>query len=56
MDVKIHNSKMVTSSTPEVCVSAEVIVIYLFTYLFIFVFLPFLGLLLWHMEVPRVGV
>ena len=25
-------------------------------YLFIFVFLPFLGLLLQHMEVPRLGV
>ena len=26
-----------------------------FIYLFIFVFLPFLGPLLWHMEVPRLG-
>ena len=30
-------------------------IIYLFIYLFI-VFLPFLGLLLRHMEVPRLGV
>ena len=31
---------------------------YLFIYLFIylFVFLPFLGLLPWHMEIPRLGV
>ena len=29
---------------------------YLFIYLFIFVFLPFLGPLPWHMEVPRLGV
>ena len=29
---------------------------FLFIYLFNFVFLPFLGLLLWHMEVPRLGV
>ena len=27
-----------------------------FVCLFVFVFLPFLGLLLWHMEVPRLGV
>ena len=25
-------------------------------FIFIFLFLPFLGLLLWHMEVPRLGV
>ena len=25
-------------------------------FFFFFVFLPFLGLLLWHMEVPRLGV
>ena len=34
----------------------RVFFIYLFIYLFIFVFLPFLGLLPWHMEVPRLGV
>ena len=28
----------------------------LFIYLFIFVFLPFLGRILRHMEVPRLGV
>ena len=27
-----------------------------FLFFFFFVFLPFLGLLLWHMEVPRPGV
>ena len=33
------------------------IIIYLFIYLFcLFVFLPFLGLYLWYMEVPRIGV
>ena len=28
----------------------------LFTFFFFFVFLPFLGLLQWHMDVPRLGV
>ena len=32
------------------------IIFLLFIYLFIFVFLPFLGPLLRHMEVPRLGV
>ena len=27
-----------------------------FTFFFFFVFLPFLGPLLWHMKVPRLGV
>ena len=30
--------------------------LYFFIYLFFFVFLPFLGLHLWHMEVLRLGV
>ena len=44
------------SHTQEACISGAFL-LFLFIYLFIyFVLLPFLGPLLWHMEIPRLGV
>ena len=46
MDTSQVRYPRATMGTPDV-------LIYLFIY---FIFLPFLGLLLWHTEVPRLGV
>ena len=37
-------------------VSPRTLIFFLFFNFYFFVFLPFLGLLPWHMEVPRLGV
>ena len=38
------------------CYGLNCVYLYLQIFFFFFVFLPFLGLLSWHMEVPRLGV
>ena len=39
-----------------VIISSHTIILVFFCFVLFFVFLPFLGLLPWHMEVPRLGV
>ena len=50
-------------SSPETFASKEssgpqvsLLFFYFLSFFYFFVFLPFLGLLPWHMEVPRLGV